>query len=132
MADGRDQLDLLAFFHYAVGAMMAMVAVVPLLLAAVGARMAAPGGDATIRGEGARVAAVAPLGCAAALLAVGAASGAVVALAGRHLMRRERYRFCLFAAALVCLFVPIGTFLGAVTLSVLLRPEVRALFADAR
>ncbi len=131
MADGRDQLDILAFFHYAVGSMMAMVAVVPLLLGAVGASMAAPGGDTTIRTEGARVTAIASFGCGVAVLAVGLAAGAVVAFAGRCLMRRERWRFCVIAAVVACLFVPIGTFLGAVTLAALFRPEVRAAFAAA-
>ena len=132
MADRRDQLQLLAFFHYAVGAMIAMVAVVPLVLSAVGAQIASPGGDETIRTQGARVTEIASFGCAAALLVAGLAVGGAVAFAGRCLMERRRHRFCLFAAALACLFFPIGTALGAVTLSLLLAPDVRALFADAR
>jgi hypothetical protein len=131
MADRRDQLQLLAFFHYAVGAMMAMVAVVPLVLSAVGAQMASPGGDELIRTQGARVTQVATFGCSAALLVAGLLGGGVVAWAGRCLMERRRHRFCLFAAGLACLFLPIGTVLGAVTLSLLLAPDVRALFADA-
>lgn len=131
MADGRDQLDILAFFHFAVGTMIAFVAVVPLLLGAVGASMAAPGGDAALRTEGARVTAVASFGCGVAVLALGLAAGAVVAFGGRCLMRRERWRVCVAAAGLACLFVPIGTLLGAVTLAALFRPEVRAAFADA-
>lgn len=131
MADRRDHLQILAFFHYAVGAMMAMVAVVPLVLSAVGSQMARPGGDEAIRTQGARVTELASFGCAAALLVVGLLAGGVVAYAGRCLLERRRYRFCLAAAALACLFLPIGTLLGTVTLALLLAPDVRALFADA-
>lgn len=131
MADRRDQLQILAFFHYAVGCMMAMVAVVPLVLSAVASQMASPGGDELIRTQGARVTAVASFGCSAALLVAGLLGGGVVAFAGLCLMRRRRHRFCLFAAGVSCFFLPIGTVLGAVTLSLLLAPDVRALFADA-
>jgi hypothetical protein len=55
--DPRDTLQILAVFHYAVGAMMALVGLAPIVIGAVGAAMAAPGGDEAIRTEGAQDAA---------------------------------------------------------------------------
>ena len=130
MADRRDQLQILAFSHYAVGCMMAMVAVVPLLLSAVGSQMASPGGDEVIRTQGAKVTAAVSFGLSASILVVGLVCGAVVAYAGWCLMQRRRYTFCLFAAGVACFFLPIGTLLGAVTFALLLAPDGRSLFAD--
>jgi hypothetical protein len=131
MAEPRDHLQILAFFHFAVGAMIAMVALVPLALFFAGSELSAPGAEEVVRTEGARVAHLASFGCGLVALAVGLAVGATVAFAGRFLLARRGFRFCLAAAVLACLFVPIGTALGAVTLTLLLRPDIRALFADA-
>ena len=48
---------------------------------------------------------------------------------GRNIVRRTRLTFCTGVAAVSCLFVPLGTILGALTMLVLSRPSVQALFA---
>ena len=55
-------------------------------------------------------------------------SGAVTAYAGRCISRRQKYTFCLIAAGLNCMHMPIGTILGVFTLIVLTRDSVRQLF----
>ncbi|WP_414613376.1 hypothetical protein [Stenotrophomonas pavanii] len=58
----------------------------------------------------------------------GVTLGAFVAYAGRCLARRRRYLLCLIVAGLACLFTPIGTVLGVLSLITLLRPQVKAAF----
>jgi hypothetical protein len=52
----------------------------------------------------------------------------VTAYAGRCIDRREKYTFCLIAAGLNCMHIPVGTILGVFTLIVLTRDSVRQLF----
>ncbi|MBA0341025.1 hypothetical protein D7U87_10020 [Stenotrophomonas maltophilia] len=61
----------------------------------------------------------------------GVTLGAFVAYAGRCLARRRRYLLCLIVAGLACLFTPIGTVLGVLSLITLLRPQVKAAFDTA-
>jgi hypothetical protein len=54
---------------------------------------------------------------------------ACLVLAGRSLVQRRRYLFCLILAALICLLCnPLGTVLGVFTIIVLMRPSVKQLF----
>lgn len=48
--------------------------------------------------------------------------------AGTCLSRRTHYVYCIVAAAIGCLFVPLGTVLGVFTLVTLMRPSVKELF----
>jgi hypothetical protein len=127
--DPRDTLQLLSVIHYAVGAMMAMVATAPMVLGMVGAAMAEPGSDEAIRTEGARVADALGVGCVVAILVAGLLFGFLTIWAGGSLAKTRRYRFCLSMAAIESFFFPFGTALGIVTITQLLKPEVKALFA---
>ena len=49
-------------------------------------------------------------------------------VAARQLSEHRSYTYCLVVAALECMFVPIGTVLGVLTIIVLMRPSVRTLF----
>lgn len=49
-------------------------------------------------------------------------------MAGRCLKRRTAYNYCLVVAAIECTFMPFGTVLGVLTILVLTRPSVKALF----
>jgi hypothetical protein len=51
--------------------------------------------------------------------------------AGMLLRSCRNYRFCLAVAWAACLFVPIGTLLGGLTISILKRPATQRLFAGA-
>jgi hypothetical protein len=53
-----------------------------------------------------------------------------VAMAGSQLKRRAAYNYCLVVAGIECIFMPFGTVLGVLTLIVLMRPSVKALFGE--
>ena len=55
---------------------------------------------------------------------------ALLAFAGRSLSQRKRYTFCLVMAGVACLWIPFGTLLGVFTIIVLIRPSVKAMFAE--
>lgn len=57
--------------------------------------------------------------------------GGIQIAAGRCLHRQRRWMFCMVAAALACLFVPLGTVLGVFTIIVLNRETVRTRFGRA-
>jgi hypothetical protein len=129
MRDASDDLQFLAMFHYAVGAMAGMVALVPALHLFVAVSLTSEGepvDQILVRLFGETGAAVA----AALLFVAGFALGGLLVAAGLGLARRRSYRFCRFASALGALFVPFGTLLAAVTLPVLGRPATRALFTS--
>lgn len=50
-------------------------------------------------------------------------------LSGRYLKKRKRYLFSFVLACVACTFVPLGTVLGILTIIVLSRPTVKALYA---
>ena len=108
MADEREHLQFLSMFFHAVGALAAMVSLIPALGLFVAASLRQPGEPLAF-----------PL---AERLGLPLASGVAGALL---------YRFCLAVAWATCLFVPIGTVLGAITLPILKRPATQRLFADS-
>ena len=70
------------------------------------------------------------LGIGAACLLFGWGLAICVAMAGRFLKRHRHYLFCMIVSAVNCLFFPFGTVLSVFTIIVLLRPDVKALFAQ--
>jgi hypothetical protein len=129
MDPDREQLHLLSIFHYIVGALTALFALLPLFHLLLGWTMITRGLDASGERD--------PFGPVIGWLFVFFASGAIalglafavcLAVAGRNLQRQRGYTFCLVVGAISCLFVPFGTVLGVFTLVVLLRPSVKSLF----
>jgi hypothetical protein len=51
-------------------------------------------------------------------------------ITARSLAARKRYNFCVVVSALSCLYVPLGTVLGVLSLIVLTRQSVKQLFSD--
>lgn len=127
-----EELSVLAYFHYAMGLLIAMVALVPGVFVFTGSAIAArdaAGGNRVVLTEGAQATATLTTVLALMLVALGVLVGALVVYGGRGLARRRNWRLCFLTSCLVCLFVPLGTLLGVITLSYLSRPAVRALFA---
>jgi hypothetical protein len=126
----REQLDLLAIFHYVAAGITALLSLLPLVQLALGlgflARVPrAPRGEEIF---------AAMFGwffvlVAGVAVACGLALAACLAVAGRSLSQRRRHTFCVAVAAVACVMVPFGTLLGIFSLLVLTRPSVRALFA---
>jgi len=124
-----EHLHLLSIFHYVVGGLAGLFALIPVMHLVFGLAMASGALDSTddvARAIGCFFVVFASLGI---LLGLGFA--ACLILAGRSLARRERYTFCLVMAALACMFVPFGTVLGIFTILVLMRDSVKELFGRA-
>jgi len=58
----------------------------------------------------------------------GLAFAIFLALAGKYLMQRRHYIYCLVMAAVACAFAPFGTVLGVFTIVVLMKDSVKELF----
>lgn len=130
MTEEREHLQFLSMFFYAVGALAAMLTLIPALGLFLAAEMQQPGEPLPFAlAERLGLAAAAVL--AGALLAAGLVLFILMTRAGMLLRQCRNYRFCLAVAWAACLFVPIGTLLGGVTIAVLKRPATQQLFAGA-
>jgi hypothetical protein len=129
VADEREHLQFLSMFFYAVGALAAMLSIVPALWLFVATVLQQPGEPApSVLIE--QLGLPATAGVVALLLVAGFGLGVAMARAGYFLARCRRYRYCLAVAWAACLFVPAGTLLAAITIPVLRRRATRNLFAD--
>lgn len=125
----EEHLRLLSIFHYVVGGLGGLCALIPIIHVVLGLFFVfAP---EKFRGNGPPPPAV--LGWIFVILgAVFVVLGLVVAgcmvVAGRFLARRKHYTFCLVLAGVECLFMPFGTVLGILTIIVLNRESVKQMF----
>jgi len=65
---------------------------------------------------------------AAMMIVICWAFAVALLVAARRLSEHRGYTYCIVVGALECMFVPIGTVLGVLTIIVLVRPSVRKLF----
>ena len=115
-------------FYFAVGALAAMTSIIPALGLFIAASIREPGEPLPfVLAERLGLPTAAAL--TGALLFAGLALFVLMARAGFLLARCRGYRFCLAVAWAACLFVPIGTVLGAITIPILQRPATQLLFA---
>jgi hypothetical protein len=126
--DAGEDLQILSYFHFALAAMIAMAALVPALFLAVDKALADPAAAEVVRTEGARATGTAAVVLVGVVLLAGFALAVVVGAGARELHRRGRWSLAVRASALQCLFFPLGTLLGGVTLARLFDPAVRATF----
>jgi hypothetical protein len=127
--DDTEHLRLLTVFHYVVGGVTALFALLPVFHLIVGIFVVRSAG--TFAAQGGPPPAIFGwffIICAAAIIALGWLLAACMILAGRFLARRRHYLFCLVVAVSECLFLPLGTVLGVFTIIVLLRDSVKRLF----
>ena len=68
------------------------------------------------------------IGIAAIMILLAWTAATLMVIAGRSLQKRKRHLFCLVVAGLSCLFVPLGTVLGILTIVVLQRPAITDAF----
>jgi hypothetical protein len=126
--DTIDDLQILAFFHYAIAAMIAMLALIPATYYAIGVVLTDPSEGAPVAG----LSLAFPFGLSLGLLLAGFALAALVGWGGRCMQQRTAYRTCVASAVGACLFLPLGTLLGIVSLATLTRADVKRIFADAK
>lgn len=130
MNQDLEHLRLLSIFHYVVGGIMGLFGCFPIIHLVVG--IAALGGAMDGNGQGPPEA-FGWLFICAAVFTMGFIWGIAIAilLAGNKLASHTGHTFCLVVAALECMFMPLGTVLGVLTIIVLLRPTVKELFGVA-
>lgn len=128
MNDDIRHLELLGTFHYVVGAILALFGLFPILHLIMGIAVLTGSFDNSngnsppdLFGLIFVFAALMMMGCMWAL-------AAAVFLAGNRLKNHTNYTYCLVVAAIECMFTPFGTVLGVLTIIVLVRPSVKALF----
>jgi len=126
-----EQLRLLSIFHYVLAGVTALFSLFPLIHVVVG--LAVVFGGPSMGNE------VPPpvFGWLFVLIGgffilAGISLAVLIFFAGRMLSRRRHYLFCFVAAALECLFMPLGTVLGIFTIVVLSRESVKALFVEGQ
>ena len=126
MNQDAEHLRLLSIGHYVLGGLAALFSLFPLLHLFLGL------GLATGRIEESDPAAAMVgwflVALACGLILLGVTYAVCVIVAGRKLARRQGYTFCLVMAAISCAFAPFGTVLGVLTILVLVRDPVKAMF----
>jgi hypothetical protein len=126
-AQDAEHLRLLGVFHYVLAGIAALFALFPILhlilgLAMVSGVMESSGGD-----DAAFVGWMFIL-FAGVWIVLGLAFATAVFFAGRSLLARRNYTFCLVMGGVSCLLMPVGTVLGVFTIIVLMRESVKQLF----
>jgi hypothetical protein len=130
MQQDEENLRLLSIFHYVVGGLAALLACFPIIHVIVGIALIVWSADPDPNGE-APPAFVGWLfvGFASVGIIVGWCVAVCIITAGRFLAQCKHYTFCLVVAATECLFMPFGTVLGVFTIVVLVRENVKEMFA---
>ncbi len=121
-------LKLLSIFHYVLGGISALFALLPIFHLAFGLFLTFAPGRMGNAGPP-RVIGLLMTGFALVLILGGWAFAVLVVLAGRFLSRRKHYNYCFVLACIECICMPLGTVLGVFTILVLMRPSVKELFS---
>lgn len=124
----RDQLTILAIMHYVLSVLFGFGALFPLIYLAVGVIIINGGLEPTGGEPPPPVVGWILVGFSLVAVTVGLTMALCMAIAGRKLQKRRSHLFCLIIAGLECIFLPLGTVLGILTIIVLLRPSVKELF----
>lgn len=127
----EEHVRLLSIFHYILAALMALVAMVPVIHLLMGFFLIFGAHHFPVKpGETPPPAFVGWIVVAFAgiFITAGLTLATLVFFAGRNLARKRHHQFCFVIACLICLFVPLGTVLGVFTIITLNRDSVKQLF----
>jgi hypothetical protein len=132
MNQDSEHLRLLAIFHYIVAGVAAFCSLFPLLYTVMGFVFVAlshhpPASPMQQPPPAALGWVFVALGIF--LFLIGVVFAIVLAFAGRSLSQRKHYWFAFVVACIECIFIPLGTILGAFTIIVLSRESVKTLFS---
>lgn len=126
-SSSEEHLRLLSAFHFVLGALKAFWACIPLIYVAIGGIVFIAG---TAEGEGPpQFIGLLFILFGSIFVLIGWAIAACLIIAGCCLAKRKCYTFCFVMACISCISMPFGTILGVFTIIVLLRPEVKEMFA---
>jgi hypothetical protein len=128
MSNDSEHLRILGIFYFVVAGFAALFALFPLLHFAFGIAMIA-GAFPDASGEDIETF----MGWFFVLFSgiwilCGLTFAICLALAGKYLMQRRHYIYCLVMAAVACAFAPFGTVLGVFTIVILMKDSVKELF----
>lgn len=129
MTSDEEHLRLLSIFHYVVGGLTALFALLPVIHLVLGIFILLNPGEFQESGDFA-----APFVgwlfviLASAFITLGLLIAALQFAAGRCLATSRHYLFCLVVAGFECLMMPFGTILGVFTIVVLSRESVKQMF----
>ncbi|MCF7749643.1 hypothetical protein KQ945_02710 [Bacillus subtilis subsp. subtilis] len=131
--DDAAQLRLLSVLHYVLAGFTVLFSLFPVLylvlgIAVLSGAMPVDSSTASTPSE-ARLLGGVFIGLGAVFFVGMLGMAAFIGYAARCLARQQRHTLCLVAAALCCMFMPLGTILGVFTLVTLTRASVRARFA---
>lgn len=129
VARDNENLRLLSIFHYVLGAVLAVMALIPLVHLSMGVAMvtgAFPASGSSPPPPDFLGWIFVAVGGGVVLL--GETLALLIVLNGLMLSRRRHFNFCVFISALECLNMPLGTVLGVFSLIMLFRPTVRESF----
>ncbi len=129
MSADRDTLQVLAFFHWALAAWAAFLALIPVIYLALAWGIGIDPLGSNLQLAGTHRPGLAPSFLAVAATVVATLAAVGFGLAARALRGERRLALCRAMAALACLFVPFGPILGVYTLLTLAQPEIAAGFA---
>jgi hypothetical protein len=131
MNQDREHLRLLSIFHYIVGGIIGLFSCFPLIHLFVGLSFITGAGFMKDSHGGGPPALFGWVFVVIALVFIlgGWTLALCVIYAGTCLGQMKRYIFCLVVGGLLCMFMPVGTVLGAFTIIVLMRPTVKDLFS---
>lgn len=126
----QEHLRLLSIFHYIVGSLTVLFSCFPLIHLGLGIAMLT---DPGFFGAEAAEQPPAFVGWLFVLIGgliflCGQALAICMIVSGRFLARRRRYLFVFITACVECIVMPFGTILGVLTIIVLSRESVKALF----
>lgn len=123
-----DELQIFAFFHYALGAMIGLLALVPAVFLLVRSELGQATDAELVLTDGARAAETFTVSIAIGLVGIGLVLAGLVIAGGRKLAIGRSWTFCVVTSAVLCFLFPLGTLIGAITLFRLFHPPVRAHF----
>ncbi|MCC6680439.1 MAG: hypothetical protein IT445_06000 [Phycisphaeraceae bacterium] len=132
MTQDQEHLKLLSVFHYVVAGLAGLFSLFPIfhlvfgLIIIFAPQVFEQSGDTPPAFMGWFMVVFAVI-----FIPIGLAFAALILMAGRCIVRRRRYMFCLVMAGIECLFVPFGTVLGVFTIIVLMRESVKEMFTPA-
>lgn len=127
-------LRVLSIFHYVLGAFLFFLACFPLIYFLIGILMMIFGVASETSGNtGSSTVPYFVVGgvfmlIGGMIILFALALGFCLVFAGRCMMGRRHYMFCLITAVVECLFMPLGTLLGIASICFLALPDIKEAF----
>ncbi|MCX7919080.1 MAG: hypothetical protein N3A72_05620 [bacterium] len=127
MTQDEQHLNILSVFHYIVGGLVILFSCIFLIYVGVGLVFLL--GEFETRDVPLTFLGWFFLFFGLSLILAGWTLAILMFINARKLKQRKSWMFCMVIAGIECIFTPFGTILGVLTIIVLMRDSVKALFA---